>query len=32
MEFVADRLIFALGYQKIYNTTNPFPWMEIISL
>lgn len=32
MEFVADRLIFALGYPKIYKATNPFPWMEIISL
>ncbi|WP_439880755.1 ribonucleoside-diphosphate reductase small subunit [Pontibacter sp. MBLB2868] len=32
IEFVADRLIVALGYQKIYNATNPFDFMEMISL
>ena len=32
IEFVADRLIFALGCKKIYNTTNPFEWMDMISL
>jgi len=32
IEFVADRLIFALGYKKIYNTSNPFEWMDMISL
>jgi len=32
IEFVADRLIDALGYQKVYNVTNPFEWMEMISL
>ena len=32
MEFVADRLIYDLGYPKIYGSTNPFPWMEIISM
>lgn len=32
IEFVADRLIFALGYQKLYNATNPFEWMDMISL
>jgi len=32
IEFVADRLIFALGYQKHYNVQNPFEWMEMISL
>ncbi len=32
IEFVADRLLLQLGYDKIYNTTNPFPWMELISL
>jgi len=32
IEFVADRLIFALGYQKFYNSQNPFEWMEMISL
>jgi ribonucleoside-diphosphate reductase beta chain len=32
IEFVADRLVEALGHQKIYNVTNPFEWMEMISL
>jgi len=32
IEFVADRLIVSLGYPKVYNATNPFPWMELISL
>jgi len=32
IEFVADRLIVQLGYNKIYNATNPFPWMEMISV
>lgn len=32
IEFVADRLLGALGADKIYNATNPFPWMEMISL
>jgi len=32
IEFVADRLLVALGCQKIYNGTNPFDWMELISL
>ena len=32
IEFVADRLITALGYKKKYNVTNPFNWMEMISL
>lgn len=32
VEFVADRLIYALGYQKLYHTKNPFSWMELISL
>ena len=32
IEFVADRLIVALGYEKIYNAKNPFEWMEMISL
>ena len=32
IEFVADRLVVALGYQKYYNATNPFEWMEMISL
>ncbi|MBT8220679.1 MAG: ribonucleoside-diphosphate reductase small subunit [Bacteroidia bacterium] len=32
IEFVADRLLVALGSDKIYNVENPFPWMEMISL
>lgn len=32
IEFVADRLINQLGYSKIYNTQNPYTWMESISL
>ena len=32
IEFVADRLIVQLGYSKIYNSSNPFDFMEMISL
>ena len=32
IEFVADRLILQLGYEKIYNSKNPFDFMEMISL
>ena len=32
IEFVADRLCLQLGYPKIYNTMNPFDFMERISL
>lgn len=32
IEFVADRLLVALGHKKIWNVTNPFDWMEMISL
>ena len=32
IEFCADRLIYALGYDKKYNAVNPFDWMELISL
>lgn len=32
IEFVANRLLQQLGYDKLYNATNPFPWMETISL
>lgn len=32
IEFVADRLVVQFGYEKIYNATNPFDWMEMISL
>ena len=32
IQFVADRLVVQLGYDKIYNTSNPFSWMELISI
>ncbi len=32
MEFVADRLLVELGCPKVYNVTNPFDWMDLISL
>jgi ribonucleotide reductase beta subunit family protein with ferritin-like domain len=32
IQFVADRLSLQLGYKKIYNVSNPFQWMELISL
>jgi ribonucleotide reductase beta subunit family protein with ferritin-like domain len=30
IEFVADRLSLQLGYEKIYNSLNPFEFMELI--
>ena len=32
IEFVADRLLVQLGYNKCYKTANPFDFMEMISL
>jgi len=32
IQFVADRLLTSLGYSKIYNSTNPFDFMELISV
>lgn len=33
IEFVANRLLISLGYDKLYeNAVNPFEWMEMISL
>jgi len=32
IEFVADRLLVELGNEKVYNATNPFDFMEMISL
>ena len=32
IQFVADRLLFALGVDKVYNVQNPFGFMEMISL
>lgn len=31
IEYVADRLLVQLGAPKVYHTSNPFPWMELIS-
>lgn len=32
IEFVADRLLVELGNEKVYNATNPFDFMEMISI
>ncbi len=32
IEFVADRLLVQLGYNRLWNTKNPFDFMELISL
>eukprot|EP00457_Paulinella_chromatophora_P006377 gb/GEZN01006395.1/.p1 GENE.gb/GEZN01006395.1/~~gb/GEZN01006395.1/.p1 ORF type:complete len:403 (-),score=87.33 gb/GEZN01006395.1/:459-1550(-) len=32
IKFVADRLLLALGHNKVWGVTNPFDWMEMISL
>lgn len=32
IEFVADRLLVELGNDRVFNTTNPFDFMEMISL
>jgi ribonucleoside-diphosphate reductase beta chain len=32
IEFVADRWLTELGYPKMFNTSNPFDFMEMISL
>lgn len=32
IEFVADRLALQLGAGKIYGASNPFDWMELISI
>jgi ribonucleotide reductase beta subunit family protein with ferritin-like domain len=32
IEYVADRLLLMLGIGKIYNSSNPFSWMELISI
>jgi ribonucleoside-diphosphate reductase subunit M2 len=32
IEFVADRLLTAIGHPKLFHATNPFDWMELISL
>ena len=32
IDFVDDHLMATLGFSKIYNASNPFDWMELISL
>ena len=32
IQFVSDRLLLQLGYDKIYNVGNPFDFMELISI
>jgi ribonucleoside-diphosphate reductase beta chain len=32
VKFVADRLLVQLNCSKIYEASNPFPWMEMISM
>jgi len=32
IEFVADRLLNELGNEKVYNTSNPFDFMDMISI
>ena len=32
IEYVADRIVQQLGYEPIWNATNPFSFMELISL
>jgi ribonucleotide reductase beta subunit family protein with ferritin-like domain len=32
IEYVADRLLVSLGYEKIYNSKNPFPFMDSIGM
>jgi ribonucleoside-diphosphate reductase subunit M2 len=32
IEFVADRLLVALGNERHYHATNPFDFMDLISL
>ena len=32
IEFVADRLLVQLGYEKVWNSQNPFDFMEMISM
>lgn len=32
IEFIADRLCVQIGFEKIYNSSNPFDFMELISV
>ena len=32
IKYVSDRLLIQLGYNKLYNTNNPFSFMQLISI
>lgn len=32
IEFVADRLLCSMGYEKTYGSRNPFDFMDLISM
>lgn len=32
IEYVSDKLLKQLGYDAIYNSSNPFSWMNLISM
>ena len=32
IDYVADRLLLMFGLEKVYNSENPFDWMEMISV
>ena len=32
IQYVADRLLTSLGYDKIFNSKNPFDFMDLISM
>jgi ribonucleoside-diphosphate reductase subunit M2 len=32
IRYVANRLCLSLGYEKVFEAKNPFPWMETISI
>lgn len=32
IEYVSDGLLIMLGYEKLFNVTNPFEWIETISI
>ena len=32
IEYIADRLLYDLGYAKLYNKQNPFKFMDTIGL
>jgi ribonucleotide reductase beta subunit family protein with ferritin-like domain len=32
IEYISDHLLTSLGHPKLYNTKNPFEWMQLISI